>query len=319
MPWRLCLLGVATFAVSAASAAVPGRDGRIVFANRGHILSANPDGSGLELLTRGTYDCSPVWSPNGKRIGFARTNRPGFCDDSTYASVFVMTASGGDIHLVARNATWPAWSPDARRFAFYRGNSLYVMRRDGTHQRKLAKSAGSDGPPSGPDWSPDGRWIAFTSRNHLDLIKPDGTGLHEVATRQALPSESDAAGNVCGPPVIADPVWSPSGDRIAYTEELDCNESVSVLGIVSIAPDGADPVVLVDPTKVPFSGPHQNWGGFCPAWSPDGQSITFLYGDNEGDQIGILDLATGTLTTLKHQIEDDDHRGRPDWQPLPAH
>jgi Tol biopolymer transport system component len=101
----------------------------------------------------------------------------------------------------------PAWSPDGATIAFASGRhhnwDVYLMRPDGTDQRRLTRNAAPD---DNPDWSPDGSRLVFESRRHgnrdLYSIRPDGSGLQRI-TRG---STSDWS-----------PAWSPDGTQIAFT------------------------------------------------------------------------------------------------------
>lgn len=72
------------------------------------IYVVRPDGSGLRPLTRfkaGTTVLSYSFSPDGKRITFAKSGRGGEPD------IFVMRANGTDIRPVTRTALWDS-APD---------------------------------------------------------------------------------------------------------------------------------------------------------------------------------------------------------------
>jgi Tol biopolymer transport system component len=300
-----------------ANGAFPGRPGRIVVANKGSILTLRADGTGLDVLTRGHVDCSPVWSPDGRRIAFARS-RSADCRDPVVASIYVMNAAGNGLHLLARHAVWPTWSPDGKGLAFFRSRGLFVMRADGSAQHRIAAHRLEFGLAAAADWSPNGRWIAFESQGKLELVRPDGTGLHPIVTVQPLAGYTNAVGAPCDTSLLG-PDWSPSGTRIAYTNTAACPAAPGYRGsessaIVSIKPDGSDVRVVLDPKQIAFV--PWDTGGFSAAWSPNGTKIAFLYYDGTGDQIGVVDVATSVFAGVKHELEDDADRGRPDWQPL---
>lgn len=89
-----------------------------------NIYTIHPDGSGLVQLTahlssfsgggQGTFH--PSWSPDGSHIVFSHT--PGSLPDR--AALFVMTADGGDVHLLGTT------------------NSIRTRRSGGRHRNRLA-------------------------------------------------------------------------------------------------------------------------------------------------------------------------------------
>jgi dipeptidyl aminopeptidase/acylaminoacyl peptidase len=102
------LLGVP----ASASAAPPGTAGKIAFASTQtgnfEIWVMNADGTNRSVLTNDpALDQDPDWSPNGKRIAFARVGD----------GVYTMNADGSDPKRLSAGRG-PAWSPDGKRIAF---------------------------------------------------------------------------------------------------------------------------------------------------------------------------------------------------------
>lgn len=100
--------------------------------------------------------------------------------------------------------TSPSYSPDAQSIVFESDRSgrpqLYVMRRDGSDQRRIS----FDGEHGSPVWSPDGSLIAFvagtSTGRKIGVMAPDGS-------RRRILTEG-------GPD--EDPSWAPSGRAIAF-------------------------------------------------------------------------------------------------------
>jgi TolB protein len=124
--------------------------------------------------------------------------------------------------------------------------ALYVMKADGSEQRKLADGCCFD-------WSPDGRKLAFVAETKgIYTINVDGTGLRLLTTRGSFPVFPDET-----------PDWSPDGRRIVFADEGD--------GMFVIDREGGK---LTRLTRGDDLGPR---------WSPNGRKILFqrLIGDGQ--------------------------------------
>ena len=94
----------------------------------------NADGTDVVNITGlGYFDYDPVWSPDGQKIAFNRSDRGGVSD------IYVMNADGTDVVNITKDGTGnyePAWSPDGTKIAFASerggGLAIYVMNADGT-------------------------------------------------------------------------------------------------------------------------------------------------------------------------------------------
>jgi Tol biopolymer transport system component len=172
----------------------------------------NSDGSEKHALTRVPLSSSevlgyaagyeayvPSWSPDGRRIAFARDS-PGAC---CHRTIWVVNADGSGAHALTYNKSEtpdgsPAWSRDGRSIAFKRGAEVWIIRSDGTHPHVLAK-----GSQDLFAWSPDGKRLALRAHGWgLSVAKADGSAPRQIADGEDL-------------------TWSPDGRRIAYTD-LDC-------------------------------------------------------------------------------------------------
>jgi Tol biopolymer transport system component len=173
-----------------------------------HVMHA--DGTHKHALRHGRLRArSPAFSRSGKQIVFDGWR-------GVHHKIFAMRRDGSHLHALTRAsdcaaAYEPAFSPTRSKIAFVCLSgptldiySIYVMRADGTHLRQLI-SVGPGSYISGPNWSPNGRKIAFWSfcdncdnRFLTHVIRADGTRVRQLSSG-------------------VEPVFSPSGRRIAFT------------------------------------------------------------------------------------------------------
>jgi Tol biopolymer transport system component len=127
------------------------------------IFRVQSSGKGLKQLTKGA-DASeaPAFSPDGKRIAFARVG----------AGIYTMNVDGTGLRAVTHNGrdSFPTWSPDGTQIAFIRPVTtawkVYVSSASGANARELTKS-----PPAGrPSWT--SRGLLVPTNGALAKIDP---------------------------------------------------------------------------------------------------------------------------------------------------
>jgi len=181
------------------------------------------------------------FSPDGQRMVFA-LSRDGNTDIFEYEFATRRTAQLTDTPGID---TSPSYSPDGQSIVFESDRAgqpqLYVMRYDGTNQRRISfgEAHGS------PVWSPDGSLIAFeifTSTGvQIGLMQPDGT-------RRKIITQG---------PHDEGPVWAPSGRALAFQRNPEDGSS-SELWISSI--DGRRQYQVA----LKMSGSEPNWSEILP-------------------------------------------------------
>jgi Tol biopolymer transport system component len=222
-----------------------------------HIATMNPNGHRVRQLTFGpAIQEIPDWSPDGRWIAFNAApvfpGEPGFHTD-----IWIMRADGSHKRQLTRGAfdDEPVFSPDGRRIAFGRRTqdadipeiAIYVMNRDGTHQREVVpETLGL----AHPDWSPDGRWIAFNIAPEVPgggvmAVRPDGSGLHVIRRNNSRWE-------------VYKPTWSPDGRKLLVV----CYEvQVQLERLCTMNPNGRNlQVVVATPDFVNFPA----WGTHPP-------------------------------------------------------
>ena len=171
------------------------------------------DGSNLQRLTKDMFRDykEPSWSPDGRRIALIGSGRKGNWD------VYMMDMESKDIKRITDlhpdSASNPRWSPDGRKIVFERGIGgvgieIWMMDVEKGNLIRLTKI-----PPKthmwffNPVWSPRGDKILYFKtfgRTSLMMMDVKDKRHREILS---LPGEIWIPG--CS--------WSPSGDRIVFT------------------------------------------------------------------------------------------------------
>lgn len=304
----LALATVLGLLPAAASAAFPGRNGRLAFvesfpgSNEG-ISTSLADGTRKTRLYRGGV--SPVWSANGTRIAFK--------DGQGLGTIGATGAGYRHIDLPPNmSADHPTWSPGGRWIAFTGYTSdpsseeneildtaIWKIRADGTGLRRLR--VGID-----PSWSPRGGRIAYVSgAQETEHSWAGCTGLYVMgenggSRRQISRTEACRLGNVAG----NSPDFSPGGSRIIYVRpSRKPSGSKTFEDVYTIGLDGRGERRLT----ATDSGQEAE-----PTYSPDGRFIAYGAYCGCRSQAGLfISRADGSG---RRRLREDIRRVS--WQPL---
>lgn len=221
----------------------------------GSIFTMNPDGTELERLTAGF---NPSWSADGRLIAFNRQPRldgrvttwvmradgthkrriadgvaPSFSPDrrrivfSDRSGIATIRIDGTGYKTLAGEGDEPKYSPDGEHIVYrkpfvrsgLRASSIWLMRSDGSHERRVTRSPED----AGPDFRPDGRRIIFCRCGQPD---PRGGCVYDTAKIVALDG-SHITGLACAG---AGAVYSPDGVSVADSRLFGQTPDLSFLG-----------------------------------------------------------------------------------------
>jgi Tol biopolymer transport system component len=153
------------------------------------------DGTGARQLTHNGFNVEGVFSPDGRRIAFARITN----DEEGIEALYVMDRDGSHVRrLVAptRGLEHPDWSPDGRWITFNIAQApnagVLAIRPDGKGLRTIRRSDNRF-ELFKPVWSPDGRKLLVgcfdvqAQNDRLCIMDANGRNLHVIlATPEPL-------------------------------------------------------------------------------------------------------------------------------------
>jgi Tol biopolymer transport system component len=220
------------------------------------VYVMNADGSGLRRITKSSArDTSPSWSPDGKRIAFARQRGEEGEHSGCDSCIATIKLDGTGLKRLTgtnRFASDPAWSPNGEKIAFSMfvrgsGGDIFKMdAADGSQKRNLTNTRRAQ--ESEPNWSPDGKRLAYTSFTEAQgafdrvfTMSADGTNQTNLTGRDGGWS----------------PAWSPDGSKIVFSST---NPDTPDFDIFVMNADGTAV------TKLTESGAFD--------WEPDWQPLT---------------------------------------------
>ncbi len=228
-----------------------------------------PDGThrvsrrGKTFLSSATYNNSPQFSPDGKKVAFASArsgdNEIWTCDATNCSDPQQLT------FLKAVSGT-PRWSPDSKRIVFDSrpsGHSqVLILNAEGGRPVALTNGSAEDKVPS---WSSDGRFVYFSSN------RGGASQIWKVAASGGQPSQVTQHGGFAA--------FESSDGKLLYYAKDDQP------GIWRMPTIGGDEIrVLAQPSP-------ENWGD----WALSDRGIYYVHATNPSPAVEFFDFATRTV------------------------
>lgn len=199
----------------------------------------------INLTNGNSYNLNPSWSPDGSKLAF-ETTRDGNWE------IYLMDTNGTNLINLSNDPSddeYPKWSPDGSKIAFIsnRGGNqdIYAMNSDGTDVVNISNDSGDS---IMPVWAPNSESIAYLSGDK-DLRKIVINDLKQ-GTTISYPNASHL--NFMS--------WSPNGDFITFSSEMDGNSEIYILDI--------ERRLIARLTTTPDTN-------YQPYWSPSGNLIVY--------------------------------------------
>jgi dipeptidyl aminopeptidase/acylaminoacyl peptidase len=249
--------------------------------------------SGVVCVTLLALGLQPAWRAAPARAATLVSARPAVpavvlgavADGPTQQRALFAVAPDGTVTRFAGQVTEPfrpAWSPDGRRLGVLDGESLRILRRDGTTAATLA-------PASDFAWAPAGRRVA--------RIAPSSSGPRILISRVAGGAVLDVTPEplVDANTLLSRLSWSPDGAWIGvYREPFDALGFARPADYRLIRPDGSHQRKLFK-IDVPFKDAPSDV-----AWAPDGRRLAVASGVFGVDAIGdaIVSVPSGAVVRL---------------------
>jgi Tol biopolymer transport system component len=259
------------------------RLGSLAYGVDGDIYVAEWDGSNPVRIADGrpANECvlawpgeywgeGPIWSPDGRYLAYRHTS----CDgpEDAWRHVVISDPQGNVIAEFPGDGWSISWSPDSTRVAVWVDffETIGVFGVDGERQALLTVPPEMlSGGDHDPVWLPDGESLVLkgvvvpidgSTPYHRPLsggtFSHDGSRVAKATRKSLVIAEADGSNpQVVFDGWVSEPVWSPTGDRIAFTEWKRGSGGVNQLRVLDVATgavtllaeaDGSDMLEVID-------------------------------------------------------------------------
>ncbi len=240
-------------------------------------------------------------SPDGKHLVF-----------DALGDIFIVDATGGEAQALTQDFAWnihPTFSPDGKRIAFISDRSglsnIWVMNVDGSGLKQISQE--SKHLIHSPKWSPDGDYIVAMKGIMSQRSIPAGEiWLYHHGGGEGVAIKERNGGNK-EQKNIADPVFSPDGRYIYFTQDITPGSTFSynrdplksLFAIMRYELNTGHLDTLVSGTG----------GAVVPTPSPDGKQLAFIRRVKNRTVLFTKDLTSGQETPLYYDLDRDMQEG----------
>jgi len=280
------------------------------------LYTMDKSGNNIRKIVDKTVGCQkPARSHCGTRLLFTHVkfdtwaNPDNSVGMSSEYELYIVNTDGTALTLIDRIDRTKSgafgnfdWSPDGKHIVY----SKFTFYTDRIEDRDLILYNISDntrtilqtqGQACTPKFSPDGKYIAYCTEVEGEIIIPSHNTHHVYIIDVAKKNNQLLIRNA------ASPVWSPQGDKIAYSSSGEAGSSQIFVANV----DGRNKKQLthtVSPIRYPGWAPD---GNDDPQWTPDGKQIVYVSWENGRPGIFLMNADGSNQTRLTTAEYRDEH------------
>ena len=253
-------------------------------------------------------------SPNGRF--FAREEQ---------GQIALVPVNGGQAKIITSSPKPTSelqWSHDGKHITYVSEGDVWIVASDGAQPQRLTHDPAGPGDPRGatdhhPLWNPNGRWILFESGrkgfNELYVVSEDGSQEKLLAATEIY-TGSDVIANTAtdrGDSVSSDrfdpePLWSPDGTRVSYTERSRQFFSGKLKVLTFDQKTGSTTGTALD-LYTAKNDPGGAWAINSAAWSPDSTTLTVVLQSTGWDKLWQIPATGGTAKQLTKGTGEDEN------------